>query len=136
MVTVVPPRAGPDCAAGPGPLLRCRVHVLTSPISPYLRYECEWGYAPNVFARLQDIASTGPAARAALTRIARGLPEPLSRPTSERQYGINPSLTGRFPALALTGRAGASAAGGDLLPRWSNRPKPVAPGLGQGERIE
>jgi len=24
-----------------------RVHVLRSPLSPYLRYECEWGYAYN-----------------------------------------------------------------------------------------
>jgi hypothetical protein len=39
---------------------RQRVHVLTSPISPYLRYECEWGYAPNVGAgedvRILDLA--------------------------------------------------------------------------------
>jgi hypothetical protein len=26
---------------------RYRVHVLTTPLTPYLRYECEWGYAPN-----------------------------------------------------------------------------------------
>jgi hypothetical protein len=24
---------------------RYRVHVMTSPLGPYLRYECEWGYA-------------------------------------------------------------------------------------------
>jgi hypothetical protein len=39
---------------------RQRVHVLTSPIGPYLRYECEWGYAPNVEAgedvRILDLA--------------------------------------------------------------------------------
>jgi hypothetical protein len=27
--------------------LRQRVHVLRSPLSGYLRYECEWGYLPN-----------------------------------------------------------------------------------------
>jgi hypothetical protein len=27
--------------------LRQRVHVLRSPLTGYLRYECEWGYAPN-----------------------------------------------------------------------------------------
>lgn len=27
-----------------------RVHVLTSPLNDYLRYECEWGYAYNVAA--------------------------------------------------------------------------------------
>lgn len=27
-----------------------RVHVLTSPLSDYLRYECEWGYAYNATA--------------------------------------------------------------------------------------
>lgn len=26
---------------------RQRVHVLRSPVTPYLRYECEWGYLPN-----------------------------------------------------------------------------------------
>jgi hypothetical protein len=39
-----------------------RVHVLTSPLSPYLRYECEWGYAPNAEAgediRILDLAKT------------------------------------------------------------------------------
>lgn len=29
---------------------RQRVHVLRSPLSDYLRYECEWGYLPNVAA--------------------------------------------------------------------------------------
>jgi hypothetical protein len=29
---------------------RYRVHVLRTPLTPYLRYECEWGYAPNVAA--------------------------------------------------------------------------------------
>jgi Family of unknown function (DUF6879) len=33
--------------------LRQRVHVLRSPLSPYLRYECEWGYAYN--APFEDI---------------------------------------------------------------------------------
>ncbi|MGH2601463.1 MAG: DUF6879 family protein [Dehalococcoidia bacterium] len=27
---------------------RYRVHLLRTPLTPYLRYECEWGYAPNV----------------------------------------------------------------------------------------
>jgi len=27
--------------------LRQRVHVLRTPLSGYLRYECEWGYEPN-----------------------------------------------------------------------------------------
>jgi hypothetical protein len=29
---------------------RHRVHVLSTPLSDYLRYECEWGYAPNTAA--------------------------------------------------------------------------------------
>lgn len=29
---------------------RRRVHVVQGPLSGYLRYECEWGYAPNVAA--------------------------------------------------------------------------------------
>lgn len=29
---------------------RHRVHVLRTPLNDYLRYECEWGYAPNVAA--------------------------------------------------------------------------------------
>ena len=37
-----------------------RVHVLTSPLSDYLRYECEWGYLPNAAAgediRILDLA--------------------------------------------------------------------------------
>src|SRR5262249_1563778 len=37
-----------------------RVHVLPSPLSDYLRYECEWGYVPNVEAgediRILDLA--------------------------------------------------------------------------------
>jgi hypothetical protein len=36
-----------DRAAG---ILRRRVHVLSTPLTDYLRYECEWGYAPNVAA--------------------------------------------------------------------------------------
>jgi hypothetical protein len=27
-----------------------RVHVLSRPLTPYLRYECEWGYVPNAAA--------------------------------------------------------------------------------------
>jgi hypothetical protein len=46
-----------ECAQG---RVRQRVHVLTSPIGPYLRYECEWGYAPNTEAgedvRILDLA--------------------------------------------------------------------------------
>jgi hypothetical protein len=30
--------------------LRHRVHVLRTPLSDYLRYECEWGYLPNAEA--------------------------------------------------------------------------------------
>ncbi|GAA1692354.1 DUF6879 family protein [Kribbella sp. NPDC056951] len=30
--------------------LRHRVHVLRTPLSDYLRYECEWGYLPNAAA--------------------------------------------------------------------------------------
>jgi hypothetical protein len=41
-------------------MLRQRVHVLRSPIGPYLRYECEWGYAYNADAgediRILDLA--------------------------------------------------------------------------------
>lgn len=29
---------------------RRRVHVLETPLNDYLRYECEWGYVPNVAA--------------------------------------------------------------------------------------
>lgn len=40
--------------------LRRRVHVVRSPLSPYLRYECEWGYGPNAEAgediRILDLA--------------------------------------------------------------------------------
>ena len=40
--------------------LRQVVHVLRGPLSPYLRYECEWGYLPNVAAgqdvRILDLA--------------------------------------------------------------------------------
>jgi len=31
-------------------ILNHRVHVLRTPLNDYLRYECEWGYAPNVAA--------------------------------------------------------------------------------------
>lgn len=45
---------------------RHRVHVLTRPLTGYLRYECEWGYVPNVAAgetvRILDLTSrTAPA---------------------------------------------------------------------------
>ncbi len=40
--------------------MRQRVHVLRGPLSGYLRYECEWGYLPNVTAgedvRILDLA--------------------------------------------------------------------------------
>lgn len=36
-----------DVARG---VTRRRVHVLRQPLSDYLRYECEWGYAPNAAA--------------------------------------------------------------------------------------
>jgi hypothetical protein len=48
-----------DAARG---LHNSRVHVVRSPLGPYLRYECEWGYAPNVEAgediRILDLAET------------------------------------------------------------------------------
>jgi len=38
------------------------VHVLRTPLGPYLRYECEWGYAYNVRAgediRILDLTDT------------------------------------------------------------------------------
>jgi hypothetical protein len=34
-------------------ILNHRVHVLTTPLTDYLRYECEWGYQPN--AEFEDI---------------------------------------------------------------------------------
>lgn len=37
-------RLAADAARG---LRNYRVHILRSPLSPYLRYECEWGYAYN-----------------------------------------------------------------------------------------
>lgn len=52
-----------DAARG---LHNCRVHVVRSPLREYLRYEMEWGYAPNSAAgediRILDLAETaGPA---------------------------------------------------------------------------
>lgn len=42
--------------------VRSRVHVLRTPLSDYLRYECEWGYAPNAAAgeeiRILDLTTT------------------------------------------------------------------------------
>lgn len=39
-----------------------RVRVLRRPLTPYLRYECEWGYVPNVAAgeqiRVLDLTDT------------------------------------------------------------------------------
>ena len=50
-------RLAADAARG---LRNYRVHVVRSPLSPYLRYECEWGYAYNVTAgeeiRILDLA--------------------------------------------------------------------------------
>lgn len=44
-------------------LQRSRVRVVTHPVSDYTRYECEWGYAPNVTAgeavRIYDVGPTG-----------------------------------------------------------------------------
>jgi len=41
---------------------RHRVHVLRTPLGPYLRYECEWGYAYNVQVgediRILDLSET------------------------------------------------------------------------------
>lgn len=38
------------------------MHVLTRPLTPYVRYECEWGYVPNVAAgeeiRILDLTDT------------------------------------------------------------------------------
>jgi hypothetical protein len=31
-------------------ILNQRVHVLSTPLTDYLRYECEWGYGPNAAA--------------------------------------------------------------------------------------
>lgn len=59
-----PARKGPWLARlraerAEGRLRQC-VHVLRSPLSPYLRYECEWGYGPNSQAgqdiRILDLA--------------------------------------------------------------------------------
>ena len=42
-------------------LYRHRVRIVTHPVTEYTRYECEWGYAPNVAAgedvRIYDIGS-------------------------------------------------------------------------------
>lgn len=42
--------------------IRHRVRVLTPPLNAYLRYECEWGYAPNSEAgediRVLDLSET------------------------------------------------------------------------------
>jgi len=49
-----------DAARG---LRNCRVHVVRSPLTDYLRYEMEWGYAPNSEAgediRVLDLAEAG-----------------------------------------------------------------------------
>lgn len=41
-------------------ILNHRVHVLRTPLTDYLRFECEWGYAPNAAAgediRILDLA--------------------------------------------------------------------------------
>lgn len=41
-------------------ILNQRVHVLRTPLTDYLRYECEWGYVPNAHAgediRILDLA--------------------------------------------------------------------------------
>jgi hypothetical protein len=41
-------------------ILNHRVHILRTPLTDYLRYECEWGYAPNAEAgediRILDLA--------------------------------------------------------------------------------
>jgi hypothetical protein len=41
-------------------ILNQRVHILSTPLTDYLRYECEWGYEPNVAAgedvRIIDLA--------------------------------------------------------------------------------
>jgi hypothetical protein len=46
-----------EAAAG---ILNHRVHVLRTPLTDYLRYECEWGYSPNSAAgediRILDLA--------------------------------------------------------------------------------
>lgn len=47
---------------------RYRVHVLTTPLTPYLRYECEWGYAPNSSAG-EEIYIVDQAERAAPLRL-------------------------------------------------------------------
>ena len=50
-------RLAADAARG---LRNYRVHVLRSPLTPYLRYECEWGYAYNATVgediRILDLA--------------------------------------------------------------------------------
>jgi hypothetical protein len=50
-------RLAADAARG---LRNHRVHVLRSPLTPYLRYECEWGYAYNATVgeeiRILDLA--------------------------------------------------------------------------------
>ena len=49
---------------------RHRVHILQSPLGDYLRYECEWGYAPNAKAG-EDIRILDTAERSA----PEGLPD-------------------------------------------------------------
>jgi len=53
-------------------LRRRRVRIVTRPVTPYTRYECEWGYAPNATAgediRILDLAERDvPAAAMPLT---------------------------------------------------------------------
>ena len=45
-------------------ILNQRVHVLSTPLTDYLRYECEWGYQPNAAAgediRIVDLTEQAP----------------------------------------------------------------------------
>jgi hypothetical protein len=47
-------------------ILRHRVHMLTRPLTDYLRYECEWGYVPNAEAgeviKILDVSEKEPPA--------------------------------------------------------------------------
>lgn len=48
-------------------LLRSRIRVVRHPVSDYTRYECEWGYVPNVAAgetvRVYDMGASAPVDR-------------------------------------------------------------------------
>jgi hypothetical protein len=85
---------------------RQRVHVWTGPLTPYLRYEAEWGYLPNVRAgedvRILDLAER---------------PRPEGLP--EHDFWLLDNRTAiRMHYDAGGSFVGAEVVGDDALPRY------------------